>query len=92
MKSDHHKPLPILSDCSAAIMKVKDIVANKCVFYTHARDPLPLNIHTHLGQRTSPTYINHIRSHVGFVENEWADIFAKGGHTSPFSPPKILTL
>ena len=86
-KADPDKPLLTLSDCSAAIQKVKSIISNTCIFYTHTHATILRKIHSAVQRRTAPTHIAHIRSHVGFVGNEWADIFAKRGAYLPLPPP-----
>ena len=88
-KAPRDKELVLLSDCSAALQKLHSIVHNTCIYYSHTHSYILRQIKKMLLLRTAPTYYAHIRSHVGFAGNEWADIFAKHAAFCSFPPPQI---
>ena len=86
-RAPKHRPLIILSDCSAALQKFHAIVKGTCIYYSHTHSYILRQIRQAYLSRESPTHYAHIRSHVGFAGNEWADIFAKHAAYCPFPPP-----
>ena len=83
--------LIILSDCSAALQKFHSVVQGTCVFYSHTHSFILRQIKQAYLLREAPTHYAHIRSHVGFAGNEWADIFAKHAAYCPFPPPPQMS-
>ena len=57
---------------------------------TPTRTRTYLKIAQALRNRQGPTYFAHIRAHVGFASNEWADMFARrAAYVNPPPPPAI---
>ena len=69
--------LIVLSDCTSALQKVAAIESNSCVYYSHRHAHILRKIAQALRDRQGPTYFAHIRAHVGFAGNEWADLCAR---------------
>jgi len=86
-RTPKHQELVILSDCSAALQKFDSIVKGTCEYYSHTHSSILRQIRQAYLQREAPTHYAHIRSHVGFAGNEWADIFAKHAAFCSSPPP-----
>mmetsp|Transcript_138311 Transcript_138311/g.240449 ORF Transcript_138311/g.240449 Transcript_138311/m.240449 type:complete len:418 (-) Transcript_138311:431-1684(-) len=78
-----------LSDCSSALKKMTAIAEGGCEFYSHTHAHILRKIAKALADRQGPTYFAHIRSHVGFAGNEWADMFAR--RAAYVNPPPYPT-
>jgi len=85
-RAPKHDDLVILPDCSAALQKLDSIVKGTCIYYSHTHSSILRQIRDEYLQRTATTHYAHIRSHVGFAGNEWADIFAKNAAFAAFPP------
>ena len=86
-RAPRHRKLIILSDCSAALQKLDSIVKGTCAYYSHTHSSILRQIRKAYLLREATTHYAHVRSHVGFAGNEWADIFAKHAAFCPFPPP-----
>ena len=86
-----HEELIILSDCSAALQKLDSIIKGTCIYYSHTHSAILRDIRDAYLQKTSTTHCAHIRSHVGFAGNEWADIFAQNAAFAAFPPKPRLS-
>ena len=75
-------PLIVLSDFTSALQKVAAIESGTCEFYSLTHACILRKKAQALRARQGPTYFAHIRAHVGFAGNEWADM---GSHS--FIPP-----
>ena len=82
--------LIILSDCSSALQKIYAIERGDCAFYSHTHAHILRKISHALRARLGRTYFAHIRSHVGFAGNEWADLFARLGAYVSAPPPPVI--
>ena len=87
----HARPsstLIVLSNCSSALQKIAAIEQVTCAYYSHTHAHILRKISQALRSRRGPTHFAHIRSHVGFAGNEWADLFAR---RAAYVAPMILS-
>ena len=85
-----HTTLIVLSDCTSALQKVAAIEGGVCAYYSHTHAYILRKIAQALRARQGLTYFAHIRAHVGFAGNEWADMFARrAAYINPPPPPPI---
>ena len=85
-----HSTLIVLSDCSSALQKITAIGKYSCAYYSHTHAHILRKISHALRSRLGPTHFAHIRSHVGFAGNEWADLFARLAAYVALPPPPVI--